>query len=423
MAKPAGVVQTQAENLDQPLPESKKKIKLLFILWSLHGGGAERFAVHLMNHLNPNKFDLKMALVTRRGPYLSLVAPEKIMSPESENLNKGLAFDDKGNSAIFKPLQLLRGSLLAPWSIQKMIRQSQPDVILSFCKGTSIATMAALWMIPGRSFRWIAREGNNIMAVIRDEAKNPLLRWLVTRLTFLCYRSVDCLLSVTEEMGKWVQNRIHLQDHQFKSIFNGIDFDLIQKKKSEDILLPTEREFILGIGRLGYQKAFEVMIRAFSESKIKSDTDLVILGQGPDEMLLKRLAEDLGVAKQVHFMGWQKNPYAWMYRSKAFISTSRWEGCPNAVLEAMASGCCVIASNCEFGQTELIHDQKSGLIFPVDDWKALANRLDQINVKPELLETLKEGAFERSKEFRLDKIVKQYEQMFEEQAELRSSAL
>lgn len=140
--------------------------KVLLLLTSLHGGGAERVAVHLLNRLQ-GRFDMRMGLLRASGPYLDQADRSRlIVAPEGET---HFNFDGP-NSANYRPGKLVGSAVRAPLAFRRMIRETQPDVVLSFLKGTNLLVWLALMNMGRARPRWIAREGNNVLAVIREEA-------------------------------------------------------------------------------------------------------------------------------------------------------------------------------------------------------------------------------------------------------------
>lgn len=381
----------------------------MLLLWSLHGGGAERTAMHLANHLNRDVFDVRMGLMSRTGPYLPLIEDQSlIVCPESGDR---FAFDDKGNQAIFKTSQLARSAVLAPYSYWKMMKDFKPDVILSFSKGTSMAVRAAAALYGRDKIKWILREGNNTDAVIEDELSNPSLQKILKRLTYKTFASSDCLLTISKDLGSTLSKHPLLRNQEVRSIYNTVDIDTVVDKAREKIPMDLKRDYIVSVGRLSHQKAFDSLIRAYASSKVKEKYDLIIVGQGPLEDSLKSLASEAGVADKVKFPGWSNNPWSWIKNSKAFVLPSRWEGFGNVVIESMACGIPVIVSDCDFGPREIVDHGKSGMLFKVDEIDELKACLNDLLFNEETRTHFAEKALSRSNDFGISKIVREYEKL------------
>jgi glycosyltransferase involved in cell wall biosynthesis len=154
---------------------------------------------------------------------------------------------------------------------------------------------------------------------------------------------------------------------------------------------------ILSIGRLSYQKAHDVLLKAFQVfSQQRSDWRLAIMGEGPLEWSLKRLAEDLGISKRVDWLGTKPDPYPWLASARVFALASRHEGTPNALLEAMACGLPCIVSDASPGPLELVQHEVTGLIVPSEDHLALAAALVRLSGDVEFADRLGEAAQKRT---------------------------
>jgi GalNAc-alpha-(1->4)-GalNAc-alpha-(1->3)-diNAcBac-PP-undecaprenol alpha-1,4-N-acetyl-D-galactosaminyltransferase len=136
---------------------------------------------------------------------------------------------------------------------------------------------------------------------------------------------------------------------------------------------------IVSIGRLVPSKAFDVLLRAFSLALPSlPEWRLTIVGDGPERRSLERLAVELGVADRVTFTGYVPAPEAVLQRAGVFVTTTRYEGFPNALAEAMASGLPVIATDCPTGPRELTLDGSAGVLVPVDAVDAVAAALRRL---------------------------------------------
>jgi len=136
---------------------------------------------------------------------------------------------------------------------------------------------------------------------------------------------------------------------------------------------------ILSVGRLGIEKGHDLLIRAFAAAEgAQKGWDMTILGEGNERLNLERLISGLGLTASVHLPGIVKEPAEWMQKTSLFVLTSRYEGFPNALLEAMACGCAVIATDCPSAPAEIINNDINGLLVPAEDVTALSNAMQKI---------------------------------------------
>jgi hypothetical protein len=175
------------------MSNTSKRIRVLLLLPSLHGGGAERIAMLLMKHVDPSRFDLRMGLLRKTGPYVADLDESRL---DVARLGTRFMDFDQGNEKVYRPASLLPAIALTPTNVVLMLRRFRPDVVLSFRKGMSIITLGAI-LIYGRSkLRWIAREGNNTIAVIEDELASQAARRIVQEFTARVYGAADRLLTI-----------------------------------------------------------------------------------------------------------------------------------------------------------------------------------------------------------------------------------
>ena len=131
----------------------------------------------------------------------------------------------------------------------------------------------------------------------------------------------------------------------------------------------------MGVGRLTPQKDFPTLIRAFAEVRCQQKVRLIILGEGEERSKLESLTKELEIETEVSFPGFVDNPFQYMKRASVFVLSSRWEGMPNALLQAMACGTPVVSTNCKTGPEEILENGKWGHLVPVGNVEALSSAI------------------------------------------------
>jgi len=164
----------------------------------------------------------------------------------------------------------------------------------------------------------------------------------------------------------------------------------------------------LAVGKLKYQKGFDLLLRSLSYLK-DIEFHLIILGKGPEEGNLKRLAQILGISKQVTFGGSVNNPYYYMKHADLFLLSSRFEGFGNVVLESMSCGTPVIAFDCPGGTSEIIKDGVNGWKVRPDDTQEFAEKIKSSLQMQWNSEVMKEQI---RKKYGIDRIIPEYERLF-----------
>jgi glycosyltransferase involved in cell wall biosynthesis len=385
----------------------------LLLLSSMHGGGAERVAAHLVNRCDPALVDVRIALLRRAGPFLASADPERVMSsPFGEDL---LVFEGH-NSNFYRPDRLLAAGTLAPLNVRAMIRRTQPDVVMSFLKGMGLLTYAVLPTVGRPRPRWILREGNNTDVVIDDELSNPLARRFVKSLTRRAYRRADAFLANSHEMARGLQATLGLEAARMRVIQNPIDVDKVRRLSLEPVAGAPSRPFIVTAGRLEHQKGHDILLRAFASSTVARGHDLVILGRGSLGEQLKRQAASLGLGDRVFFPGFAENPWAWIAKADLFVLPSRWEGFPSIVAESLACGSPALVTACDFGPAEVVEHGVSGWVVPTEDQAAFKAGMDRLLSDRDLRGRLAAAGPARATQFDIATMIDAYTALFLEQA-------
>jgi GalNAc-alpha-(1->4)-GalNAc-alpha-(1->3)-diNAcBac-PP-undecaprenol alpha-1,4-N-acetyl-D-galactosaminyltransferase len=291
-----------------------------------------------------------------RGVDVTLVtldSPERIaahsLSPRVNQVNVHVS---GGRSVVTKIIARIKRLL----HLRQHIKSKQPSAVLSFMTPTNILTI-------------VACIGLSVRCVI-SERTNPA-RFSYSRLTDwlrkLMYRFATIVVVQTPEIANWFQIRV-------KGTFHIIS-NFISQEKFETGLVrqPT----IIAVGRLGPEKGFDDLINAFALLVNRfPEWRLEILGEGPHRSLLQSLINQHGLGNKVTLTGFVSNPGRYMSTAAIYAQPSRFEGFPNALLEAMANGAAVLASH-EAGDM-LIQNGVNGLLVPADDVRQLADALERL---------------------------------------------
>lgn len=149
---------------------------------------------------------------------------------------------------------------------------------------------------------------------------------------------------------------------------------------------------ILSAGRLSAQKDYPTLIKAFSRVIEERPCRLIILGEGPRRRQLARLIKNLGLAERVSLPGWADNPFAFMSRAALFVISSRYEGLPGVLIQALACGCPCVSTDCPTGPAEILQGGKLGPLVPVGDPLQLAEAITSVLERPANNQLLRDGA-------------------------------
>lgn len=287
------------------------------------------------------------------------------------------------------------------WILRQAIKSTHPDLAISFGDRTNILTMASLF--------------NTSYPVIPTEHCDPVMNpcgkvW--EKLRHLFYPHAAKVVSVSQGINSYFD---WLPKTKRAVIYNPF----IPLDRTEISIIPTgadsSKKWIIGMGRLTYQKGFDLLLTAFK--KIASqhpDWQLLILGQGHLKNELEKLKEDLCLSNQVIFTGAITNPFPILSNSKLFVMASRFEGFPMAHGEALACGLPVICTDCPSGPREIIRDGIDGILVPNGDIPALAAAMDSLMSDDKERMRLATRAPEVTQRFSLEKILQTWEALFAE---------
>lgn len=377
--------------------------KVLFLLPSFAGGGAERTVLNLLRTNNSSSLEIKVCLVSNSGSYLWQVPTSAVFShPKAHKLFEG----STPNKVLFMLFRLL------PF-LRKIIREFEPEVIVTVTESMNYLGYFLRRRGITKNVKWVVRSGNNIFA--EAHSKGPIIRNILNFLLKLSYRKADHVIAISQGGKRSICENFSLDNSAISTIYNPIDIDQINRLSNENDASPFSQPYFLGIGRLAKQKRFDKMIKIFASSGLQdSDYILVILGQGPQLKSLKRLAEDLGVAKHVFFPGFQKNPYHFLKHAEAFLLTSEWEGFAHVVAEALACDTTVISMDCDFGPKEILEDGQYGNLIERDDFASFTKALiDKVEAKTNSFQGVKRAA-----EFDVKVITRKYQNLFQSIVEI-----
>jgi glycosyltransferase involved in cell wall biosynthesis len=380
---------------------------VLFVLGSMAGGGAERIVAHLVKHLNRDEFDARVGLLWRHGDYLDQFADSALVVA---TLGHGwIRYRDQP-----RWWELLPALALVPLQQREIVRRFRPHIVVTVTKSMNIAARVSLPLAGRRRLTWVVREGNNTGAMIDSESPTGLLRALQDLAVRIAYRRADRVVAISDGVGAALAHRFGVDPKRVSTIYNAVDVATVRVRAAEETPRLPPQPFIVAAGRLVHQKGFDLLIRAFAARLAERQLSLVIVGEGPERSALEALARAHGVEHRVHLPGFVENPWSYFARAAAFVCSSRWEGFGNVIIEAMACGVPVVATDCDFGPREIVRHGDSGLLVGAATVEALGDAIVSVLDDRQLASRLAEGAGRRARDFDVAHMARAYEQMFRE---------
>jgi glycosyltransferase involved in cell wall biosynthesis len=372
---------------------SVSKKRLLFTIPTLEAGGAEQTLIRLINCLDKKNYDILLAVFEDKME----CARDLGSTVEIVCLNK-----KRGRWDFFNLILRLR----------RLIVSFKPDAVVSFLAYANIIAVIAT-LLPKRLSRVIISERSYPRTYLPLSRLKNIRRILMKQ----TYRKADKIVAVSRSIKKALEEDFGVQSQKTVCIYNPVSFEDIRSKSEEGVrhpLLKDKNKVVLSVGRLEHEKRFDRLLRVFSSVREEHENArLIILGKGTLQRPLQNLAHQLNIDKWVDFVGYKSNPYAWISKADVFVLSSDREGLPNAILEAMACGVPVVATDCLSGPGEIITHSMNGLLVHPMDERALAQSISNVLQNRALHKKLSEQGMKRATDFALEKIVPQYEQLFD----------
>lgn len=386
-----------------PQEHSTSRGRVLFLINSLEGGGAER---------------VFCALVNRIQPQLAMTGIDVVL------------LDDKpGRYEIGAGINVICLKSTGGWldSLRRFkhhLDRHPPKLVVSFLTRSNFLAVAFSRLY---GYRCIISERSDTDGRLGDGFGG----WAKKQLVRAAYPYADTIIAVSEGIKCSLVADYHIAPDIITAIHNPCDMPQLNLLAQQPCALAqdkrTQNGFILAVGRLTGTKRFDMLIRAYALGNFK--LPLVILGEGPKRAELQALINSLGLAERVLLPGFLSNPYSVMARATVFVLSSELEGFPNSLVEAMAVGRPVIATNCHHGPSEIldetvmpditgVHHGKYGMLVPNGDPDALAAALSQVLADPTLQASLSERSRQRAGQFTAQAIIGRYAAVITEQLAL-----
>ena len=347
-------------------------MKILVIIPTLWGGGAERVVSVLTKEWSKSHqvtlvlFDASGRVYDCGGQIVDLRVP-----------------------ASDHPLRKIYNVGVRAMRLRGLLQKESPDRVISFMENANFPTIVAAILAGYLDRLYVSVRCNPAMI--------PLSRVLIPRL----YRFPSGVIACSEGVMRGLES-VRAQAKRISFIPNPIvwmDREVVEQKSAS----PLSNRFILGVGRLSREKGFDRLLRAF-RGLGRSDFHLVILGEGEEQLTLVNLARELGVEKYVHFPGFVKDVEIWYRHAACFVLSSRHEGWPNVLMEALANGCPVVSFDCKYGPSEIIQDGENGLLVPEGDVEGLTKAIARVLDDEALRRNLVVKGLERVKMFDVKEI-------------------
>lgn len=368
-------------------------LKILHLLHKLTFGGTERVIANLVNHAGSGTRHYICSFQAYDDNFLKeIVQPDTVFS-----------LDKKPGNDFSIPSRLAR-----------FCKKNSIDIIHSLGWGTYVEGILAAGLCAGKirfihSFRGKTIEDTQHIPVRRITAQKIF--------SFFC----DAIIVPSKITRKDYTDMIGINPNRISVIYNGVDLSKFSEQKPTAVTkfktdrgLPEDCFIIGSVARFDPVKNIHGLIQAFSclPEKISRRSVLLLVGDGPERSRLQSLTQELGLDKQVIFTGMSSHVNQLLCMMDIYIQPSHFEGVPNAVLEAMAAGKAVIATDVG-GVPEVVVHKKTGILVPPKDHLALAKEIQTLYMNRDLCQSMgQEGRRMAALKFSIEKMVTDYESLF-----------
>lgn len=361
-------------------------MRLTLVIYSLHSGGAERVMSIAVNYWVSQGWQVTL---------LTFVDETDIPFYKLDSRINYIALGIAKMSS--NPIVAITNNWQSIQILRKAIVNSNPELIISFLDNTNVKTL-------------LAKLGLNIPVIVserNDPNHSPKSKiWRVLR--SVSYQFADAIVVQTNRAFNYFRPQLQ---SKIVIIPNPVILPAANCNSSPK---SSTQASIIAMGRLESQKGFDLLLEAFAQLKdIYSNWTLTILGEGTKRSQLENLREKLGLNNRVYFPGRVKNSAQWLKQADIFVMSSRFEGFPNALCEAMACGLPVISTDCPNGPREIIRDGIDGILVANESISELKEAIKSLMVDQSKRETLGKRALEITTRFSLSAVMNQWEKIIE----------
>ena len=380
-------------------------------------GGLERVLIEVLQTIDREKFDIYLVIdddcgeenifekdIPKDIKYFFLKSEEMIRETEKykarkKNIMYKLMYNlmmEKENRIMYKNMQQILKEL------------GEIDVIVDFDAGASKYIEK---LDIKKKIVWIHNSIPNL------KKKGSKIKRFGKRL-----EKYDRVIAICDEMKEEIENIYPNLNGKVSRIYNPFNFERIEKLMNDESELTTEQikmlneDYCIAISRLDVvQKDYATLLESFKILKDKGiEQKLYIIGDGPSKEEIINEIKKLNLEENIKLVGLSKNPYVWLKKSKLFVHSSKYEGLPTVLIEALICNKMIISSNCPTGPKEILKGESCGKLFKVGDTEELGNYLVEFLSSEENREKYEKNVVIRKEEFNKNKVIKEYEKLIEE---------
>ncbi len=347
-------------NLTKQSDERTNK-KLAIFLPNLDGGGAERTMLNLAEGMVERGYNLDLVLAQADGSYL-------------KGVSSAVNIIDLGQGKCVKRFKTIRR---LP-ALVRYLRREKPDVMLAALTEANVVALCAR-LIARHPARVVVNEQNTLSQKVGKHSTG--MERLYPFFARLTYRFADNVIGVSQGVVDDLVKTIGISAANSLVLFNPGITPQVKINASQPVDHPwfdsDQPPVIVSVGRLHVQKDYGTLLQAFKILRQARQARLIILGDGDERQSLETQIQDLGIESDVSLPGFVDNPHAYMANAAVYVLSSRWEGLPTVLVEALYCGPSLVATNCPSGPNEILKGGELGCLVPMQNPGALAKGIEQ----------------------------------------------
>jgi glycosyltransferase involved in cell wall biosynthesis len=365
---------------------------LSFFIPDLTVGGAEQVVVNIVNGLSSRGYNVELLLSRTEGKLQFKLAESVRVVKLSPS-----------------PLPIAGVATHIPDLVNYLSRR-EPAALFPHLNHTSIVSLVGK-KLSVVDTKIIPTQHSSFGVSLDKNAKG----WVVQKLATRLYPSADEMIAVSNGVADTLVQQMSIQREDISVLHNPVEVEAIRDQADEPVdhewVEDSEVEVILFVGRLAEQKDLETWLRTFEKVYSKNpNTRGIIVGQGSERKKVTAVAEELGISDVVSIPGYVDNPYRFMEQASVFLLSSRYEGLPTVLIEALACGCPIVSTDCPSGPREILVDGEYGKLVPVGEPNELAEAVIETLADPVASDKLRD----RGDDFSPEAVFNQYERFIEE---------
>jgi GalNAc-alpha-(1->4)-GalNAc-alpha-(1->3)-diNAcBac-PP-undecaprenol alpha-1,4-N-acetyl-D-galactosaminyltransferase len=360
-------------------------MRITLVITSLERGGAERVISRLASWWAEEGRDVTLL------PLNSHAEPAYDLHEKVQRVSLGLPPGRDSLASIFRKIKKV-------FVLRRYLRENPSDVIVSFIDRSNILTL-------------LASRGLGIPVVVSERTVPASydIGIILSSLRRLVYPQASAIVCQTHSVVRWLRKRFQVPVYAIPNPVPSVPFSSQAERKKT-----TSQRTMIAVGRLTHEKGFDLLLEAFSRvAGAFPEWRLSILGSGPLKEELEARSDALNLADRISFVGACADPFPALRAADLFVLSSRFEGFPNALTEAMACGLPVISFDCPWGPGEIIRHEVDGLLVPPEDVAALAAALARLMASPQERERLAARAPDVVERFSKEKVLDMWNQVFD----------